>query len=447
MTGSVFDSALMGRLFPTGEVGRLFTDTAEIRAMLLVEGALAKAQGARGVIPETAAAVIHRAAMEIQIDPGALAEATGTNGVSVPALVTAFRAEIGAPEARVFVHWGATSQDIADTALMLRLRQALSLIAADVTSVVKALGALASAHAETPMAARTYGQHATPTSFGAVVAAWGMPLLGLLGELPALRDACLMVSLSGAAGTGSALGDEGPAVRADMAGALGLKDPGRGWHTDRTPILRIADWLTRLSLALGKMGEDLILHAQSDLAEVRLGGAGGSSTMPQKQNPVGPSVLVALARQATALHVALQSAGMQRFQRDGAAWFTEWMSLPQLVLGTASSAQTALRLATTTTPDAPAMARVFDGAGEMMMAEALSFALAETMPRPEAQAAVKALCRAATDRGEPLSRIVAEAHPDLSGDLFDPRTQMGQAPAEARAFARLAATASTSAGD
>lgn len=442
MTGSVFDSALMGRLFPTGEVGRLFTDTAEIRAMLLVEGALAKAQGAHGVIPETAAKVIHRAALEAQIDPGALTDATGTNGVSVPALVTAFRGEIGAPEARVFVHWGATSQDIADTGLMLRLRQALTLIAADLTAVVKALGTLAGAHAETPVAARTYGQHATPTSFGAIVAAWGMPLLGLLGELPVLRDACLMVSLSGAAGTGSALGEEGPAVRADMAAALALKDPGRGWHTDRTPILRIADWLSRVSLALGKMGEDLILHAQSDLAELRLGGAGGSSTMPQKQNPVGPSVLVALARQAVALHSALQSAGMQRFQRDGAAWFTEWMSLPQLVLGTAASAQTALRLATTTTPDTQAMARVFDGTGELMMAEALSFALAETMPRPEAQAEVKKLCLEAIDTGTPLSRIVATHHPDLATDLFEPKTQMGQAPAEARAFSQLAATVS-----
>ena len=439
MPASVFDSALYGRLFPTGEVGRLFTDTAEIRAMLLVEGALAKAQGARGVIPETAATQIHRAAMEAQIDPSALAEATGTNGVSVPALVAAFRAEIAAPEARVFVHWGATSQDISDTGLMLRLRQALSLIEAELVNATRALGALAADHAETPMAARTYGQHATPTAFGAVVAGWGMPLLDLLEELPPLRDACLLVSLSGAAGTSAALGPQAAEIRADIAAALALRDPGRSWHTDRAPILRIADWLTRLTLALGKMGEDLTLHAQSDLAEVRLGGAGGSSTMPQKQNPVGPSVLVALARQATALHGALQSAGMQRYQRDGAAWFTEWMALPQLVLGAASAAQTAARLAGTLTPDTAAMARVFAGPGEMMMAEALSFALAETMPRPEAQAAVKALCREATDTGSPLSQIVARHHPDLSQALFDPTTQLGLAPQEAWAFSERAA--------
>ncbi|CAN0585963.1 unnamed protein product [Ectocarpus sp. 12 AP-2014] len=187
------------------------------------------------------------------------------------------------------------------------------------------------------------------------------------------------------------------------------------------------------------MGEDMILHAQSDLGEIRLGGAGSSSTMPQKQNPVGPSVLVAIARQTSALNGALQGAGMQRFQRDGAAWFTEWMTLPQLVLSAASAAQTATRLATTTTADPLAMARVFSGTGEMMMAEALSFALADTMPRPDAQAAVKALCLSANETGQPLSQIVAQDYPDLPRDLFDPARQMGHAPAEARAFAARAA--------
>ena len=118
MAASVFDSALYAKLFATGETGRLFSDSAAIRAMLLVEGALAKVQGALGVIPELSAAAIHRASMEIQIDPGALADATGINGVSVPGLVAAFRAEMNAPEHAAYVHWGATSQDIIDTALM-----------------------------------------------------------------------------------------------------------------------------------------------------------------------------------------------------------------------------------------------------------------------------------------------------------------------------------------
>ncbi|HSG56947.1 MAG TPA: lyase family protein, partial [Paracoccaceae bacterium] len=199
MAASVFDSPLYSRLFPSGEVGKLFTDSAEVRAMLLVEGALAKAQGALGVIPETAAAYIHRAAMEVQIDPAALAAPTGQNGVSVPGLVAAFRTAMEAPEHAQYAHWGATSQDIIDTGLMLRLRQMLSLQQDMLTDTVRALGQLAADHATTPMAARTYGQHATPTSFGATLAHWGAPLLDLLAELPALLHSCLWVSLSGAA--------------------------------------------------------------------------------------------------------------------------------------------------------------------------------------------------------------------------------------------------------
>jgi len=248
MAGSVFDSLLFASLFPTGDAGRLFTDSAAIRAMLLVEGALAKVQGAQGVVPADSAAAIYRASMEIQVEPGSLAEATGQNGVAVPALVAAFRHEMQAPEHAQYVHWGATSQDIIDTGLMLRLRQALMLIEADLRLIIESLGILAETHAELPMAARTFGQHATPTSFGAVVAEWGMPLLGLIRELPQLRETCLLVSLSGAAGTASQLGPDGAQIRADLARAIGLNDPGHGWHTDRSAILRLADWTVRLKI-------------------------------------------------------------------------------------------------------------------------------------------------------------------------------------------------------
>ena len=214
MAASVFDSPLYARLFETGDAGRLFSDSAAIRAMLLVEGALAKVQGAQGVIPRDAAQAIHRASMEIQLDPGALAQETGENGVSVPALVAAFRAEMQAPEHAQYVHWGATSQDIIDTALMLRLRQALSLAEADLTSLIKMLGTQAQTHADLPMAARTYGQHATPTTWGAICAEWGAPLADALGALEGLRAGSLWVSLSGAAGTASALGPQAAQTRA-----------------------------------------------------------------------------------------------------------------------------------------------------------------------------------------------------------------------------------------
>lgn len=437
MAASLFDSALYGKLFNAGEAGRLFTDSAEVRAMLLVEGALAKAQGEMGIIPELSARAIHRATMELQVDPGGLAEATGSNGVSVPALVTAFRGLMQAPEHAQFVHWGATSQDIADSALMLRLRQALALIEADLVAVLDRLAALAEQHGALPMAARTYGQHATPTSFGAVVAAWGSPLLGLLGELEGLRNDCLLVSLSGAAGTAEALGPEAAALRAALAKALGLGDPGRSWHTDRAPVLRLADWCVRVSLALGKMGEDATELVETGIGELALGGAGGSSTMPQKQNPVGPSVLVALGRQGAALLSALHGAAMPRYQRDGAAWFTEWLSLPQVVLGAAASVRTAVKLVEGLVPQPSAMAAALGSGLGMIHAEALSFALAEQMSRPEAQAAVKALCKEALSSGTELRVLAARDFPDLDvAKLFDPSCQMGQAPAEAAAFAR-----------
>ena len=382
MAASVFDSPLYSRLFPSGEVGRLFTDSAEVRAMLLVEGALAKAQGALGVIPETAAAYIHRAAMEVQIDPAALADPTGQNGVSVPGLVAAFRSAMEAPEHAQYAHWGATSQDIIDTGLMLRLGRMLALQEEMLTDTLKALGRLAADHAATPMAARTYGQHATPTSFGATVAHWGSPLLDLLGELPALRQSTLWVSLSGAAGTSAALGPKAQETRAALAAALNLADPQRSWHSDRGPILRLADWQTRLALALGKMAEDLLLLTQTGMAEVSLGAAGASSTMPQKQNPVLPSAMAATARQAAGLNATLQGAALHRLDRDGAAWFTEWLTLPQLCLAATATLIHAQSLSKTLAPVPSAMLAAMTDGQNLIHAEALSFALARHLPRP-----------------------------------------------------------------
>jgi 3-carboxy-cis,cis-muconate cycloisomerase len=436
MAASVFDSPLYSRLFPAGEVGRLFTDSAEIRAMLLVEGALAKVQGALGVIPETAAAYIHRAAMEVQIDPAGLATPTGQNGVSVPGLVAAFRAAMEAPEHAQYAHWGATSQDIIDTALMLRLRQMLALQEEMLIATVKSLGALAEDHAGTPMAARTYGQHATPTSFGATVAHWGAPLLDLLAELPALRQSCLWVSLSGAAGTSAALGPKAAEIRAGIAEALHLHDPQRSWHSDRGPILRLAAWQTRLALTLGKMAEDLMILTQTGLNEVTLGAAGASSTMPQKQNPVLPSAIAATARHVAGLNATLQGAALHRLDRDGAAWFTEWLTLPQLCLATTATLVHAQSLSQSMRPNAGPMLAAMTEGQNLIHAEALSFVLAQHLHRPEAQAAIKSLCKQAGDTGADLADLAAAAYPDLDlAAVFDPAQQMGHALDEARRFA------------
>ena len=176
MPASPADSPLYARLFGDDEASRLISDSAEVRAMLLVEGALAKVQGELGVIPAESAAFLHRASFEVQIDPSALASETAVNGVPVPALVAAFRTVCNAPDHAAFAHWGATSQDIMDSALALRLKRLIELWEGRLDGLLAALGAVAAAHADLPMAARTYGQVATPTSFGAVVAGWGWPL-------------------------------------------------------------------------------------------------------------------------------------------------------------------------------------------------------------------------------------------------------------------------------
>jgi 3-carboxy-cis,cis-muconate cycloisomerase len=437
MAASLFDSTLYAKLFVTGDVGRLFTDSAEVRAMMIVEGALAKVQGALGVIPSPSAAFLHRASMEIQIDPSSLAEATGQNGVTVPGLVAAMRKHLEAPEHAQYLHWGATSQDIMDTGLMLRLRQMLAQHDDALAALLKALASLADEHAETPMTARTYGQHATPTSFGAAVANWGAPLLSLREELGALRAKGLWVQLAGATGTGAALGATAATQRQALAEALGLHDPERSWHADRSPILAIASWVTRLAIALGKMGDDLVLATQSGVEEVLLGQSGGSSTMPQKQNPVVPSAITALARHAISLNASLQGAGMPRQERDGAAWFTEWLTLPELCLTSSAALFKARDLAQTLRPRPEIMLAALTNGQNLIHAEALSFRLAEHMPRPEAQAAIKALAKDANATGADLAVLARAAYPHMPlDDIFDPAQQMGHAPADARAFVR-----------
>ena len=436
MPATPLDSALYRDLFGDVGVGQLFTDTAEIRGMMLVEGALAKAQGQLGVIPDTSAHAIHRAAHELQLDPASLAEATGQNGVPVPGFVAAFREEMNAPEHAQYLHWGATSQDIVDTGLALRLRQALSILDARLLALLARLGEMADAHATTPMVARTWGQAAVPTSFGAVVASWGAPMLRHRARLAEVRTAVEVVSLSGAAGTLAAM-DKGTQIRAALAQALDLSDPGASWHSTRDGPAALAGWITGVSGGLGKYGEDLIFLAATGIGEVHLSRAGSSSTMPQKSNPVGPSALVALARLNSALNGAMQSAAVHANQRDGAAWFTEWLTLPQMIIAAARGLATANEIAVTLTPNPDAMSANIDATGGAVFAEALTFELARAMPRPEAQTKVKSLVVDASANGSTLLEVAKKALTDIDIEtVFSATHQLGIAPEDARTFAK-----------
>ena len=426
MSVTPFDSALYRDLFGDAELARLVSDGAELRAMLLVWGALARAQAAQGLIPETAGAFLHRATMEVQIDPAGLAAATGRNGVCVPALVEATRAALEAPEHAQYLHWGATSQDIIDTGLALRLRQALARIAERLDRALDGMAALAETHAETPMAARTYGQVATPTTFGAVAAAWGEGLLAAREDLPALRRRVEIVTLDGAAGTLSMMGDAGPAIRAVMADALGLRDPGRVPHADRSHVAALSAWLTRLAGACGKAATDLLLLARD--GGVTFGAAGASSTMPQKANPVDASTIRALAQHVAALNGSLQSGAMTWDQRDGASWFAEWLALPQLVVATGKAM--GLLAALDVRVDPARLGRALNDPAGLVHAEALQFDLARDMPRPKAQAEIKRLAAIVAAEG---GSLVAAAGRDPAD--YAPARRWGLAPDVARAFA------------
>jgi 3-carboxy-cis,cis-muconate cycloisomerase len=441
MPASPLDSVIYRDLFGDAEVARLFTDSAEVRAMMLVEGALAKVQGKLGVIPELSGTAIHRASLELQLDPEALTEGAGKSGVPIPALVAQFRDLMQAPEHAQYLHWGATSQDIIDTALALRLRQSLSIFDARLRETARALADLAEAHARLAMVGRTFGQAAVPTSFGAMVAAWGQPILRHLTRLQPIRDDIQTVSLSGAAGTLSAMGNEGSSVRAGLAEALGLGDPGASRHATRDAMAALAAWMTGLSGSLGKMGVDLVAMTQSGIDEVALATTGGSSTMPQKSNPVLPSLLVAIATQNAALNSVMQQSLVHRQQRDGTAWFAEWLSLPQMVLLTARSTAIARELARSVAPNPAAMSRNIAATNGLMFAEALTFTLAKSMPRPKAEAAVKQLCAQSVQSGKSLTSLAKEEFPSLDfGTTFDASAQLGQAPSEALAFAKAART-------
>ena len=376
----------------------------------------------------------------MQIDAAGLAHETGQNAVVVPALIKALRTAMQAPEHAQYVHWGATSQDIIDTGLILRLQKALTIYQDRLTTLAKALGHLAQTYADLPMAARTWGQIATITSFGAVLASWGAPLIRHLDRLDELKPRLLQISLSGAAGTLSVMGDAGPQVRADLAQSLGLSDSPDSWHATRDNIAEVSAWMTLLIGNLGKMAEDMILLTQSGIEEVSFTTGGASSTMPQKSNPVLASLVAALARHASALNATMQGAMIHRQQRDGVAWLTEWLSLPQVCIATGRALAATNALTTEISPNPDKMAANIDNGRGLIYAEALTFAFARQMPRTDAQAAIKSLCAQAMATKVSLPDLAMAKWPDAGlAKICTPGAQLGTAPAQAHQFAQAAA--------
>ena len=406
MTGpGMFDALLVDEA-----VAAALNDAAMAGAMVRVERALALVQGRLGVIDAAAAARIDTALADFVPDLVDLAQGTRSSGVPVPALVAQLRRAIGG-EAGQRVHHGATSQDIVDTALLLCLRDALLFLDNRLNELIRDLAALADRHRGITMAARTRFQQAVPTVFGLKVAGWLAPLLRHRARLGELEPRLMQVQLGGAAGNLAALGADGPKVMAALAQELDLGCPAMPWHSQRDGLIELASWLSLLTGSLGKLGLDVLLLAQSEIAEVQEAEGGGSSTMPQKSNPVRAEALVTLARRNAAVVGGMHEAALHAHERDGTAWQLEWTVLPGMVAATGAALAHAATLARTLVVAPERMRATLAASHGLLLAEAVSFALAAHLPRSEAQQLVKEAAREALASGRDLIEVVSARSP------------------------------------
>ncbi|SDA61208.1 3-carboxy-cis,cis-muconate cycloisomerase [Mesorhizobium qingshengii] len=342
MTVSPFDHPLLSALLGDEEASRHFSVEAEIEAALAFESALAQAQAENGIIGKDAAAAIVSGLSSFRPDTALLRAAVARDGVMVPELVRQIRMAVGEPHGQK-VHFGATSQDVIDTGLMLRLKSVVEHLGLLLTETIIRLTSLDERFGGRALAGVTRMQAAIPIKVADRVRAWRAPLQRHQERLPEQSRRLLVVQFGGAAGTLEKFDDKGPAVRAALAARLGLADAPQ-WQSQRDALADFSGWLSLVTGSLGKFGQDIALMALGG-TEIELSGGGGSSAMPHKQNPVKAEALVALARfnatQLSGMHQAL----VHEQERSGAAWTLEWLLLPQMAVATAASLRLAAELA------------------------------------------------------------------------------------------------------
>ncbi|MCM6773542.1 3-carboxy-cis,cis-muconate cycloisomerase [Nocardia sp. CDC159] len=452
----VVDKGLLAPVRAGVPVERLVSDDAWLEAMVEVELALARAQARLGIIPAEAVGRISTAVREHRWDTRAIAEAARGAANPVVAFVQQLHRAVAEvdPTAADQVHWGSTSQDILDTATMLIAARALSAIIADVEATVDALGRLAREHRDTPVAARTLGMHAVPTTFGARVAVWMQGLLDARDRLRRVRDHGLPVQLGGAAGTSAsyvecARGSGGELATApaaqiytrlsdEFAAELSLAPIDAPWHSVRTPIADLAAVLALTSGALGKFAVDVIAQSRTEVREVAEPGAAGrgeSSAMPQKRNPVLSTLIRAAALQVPALSSTLYAAMLAEDERSPGAWHAEWQPLRECLLLVGGSAHTAAELAAGLTADSGRMGRVLALSRGQVVSERLSIRLIPLLGRTEAKKALQSAAFEAEARGRSLAEVLAENpavrrhfDPDQLARLLRPEEYLGVAP-------------------
>ncbi len=324
------DSPILGTLYGSDAMRAIFDEQTYFQRMLDVEAALARVQGRMGIIPADAAAAIAAAAKVENLSTQDLAASARNVGYPVVGLVAGLSKAAG--QAGGWTHWGATTQDIMDTATVLQVRDGLDLIETALQTILAALATQADTHRHTVMAGRTHLQQALPVTFGLKCAIWAMPFIHHLDRLSQIRTRVQTVEFAGAAGTLASLGDQGIAIMEALATELGLNAPLAPWHVCRDALAETVSFLGLISGTLAKIATDIILLAQTEVGEVAepyVAGRGQSSTMPQKRNPIASEYILAAARMVQGLVPVMQGAMAQDHERATGPWQAEALALPQ----------------------------------------------------------------------------------------------------------------------
>ncbi len=415
------------------------SDEARLQRMLDVEAALARAEAALGVIPKGAADPIAKACHANHFDIKSLGEASVAAGNLAIPLVKALTAEVrkNNAEAAGYVHWGATSQDIIDTALVLELRAAIDALTSELDRAIAGFTTLAEKHRHTPTVARTWLQQALPMPFGLKLAGYGAALARSRARLVRLRAEALVLQFGGAAGTLAALGERGLEVAEGLAKELKLPLPEAPWHTHRDRLAEIASALTILAGTCGKIARDVSLLMQTEVGEAFEPAGedrGGSSTMPHKRNPVASAAALAAATIAPQLCATLLAAEIQEHERAAGTWAAEWPTFPALCLVTSGALAAVVDIAEGLDIDIERMAQNLDLTGGQIMAEAIAFQLAGKLGKSVAHKLIEDASKRAHAEKRSLKdvllhdpRVTAHIPPSELPKLFDPLSYQGVA--------------------
>ncbi|MGD9844142.1 MAG: adenylosuccinate lyase family protein [Variibacter sp.] len=407
MPSTVFDSLLFRDMFGTADMRAIFSDEALVGRYLEVEAALARAQGKVGAIPAEAAAAIDKACHDIAIDYERLRRETENVGYPILPLVHQLAEAAGA--AGGYVHWGATTQDIMDTANVLQIRAALALVESELNATRDALAKLAAKHRDTPMAGRTHLQQALPVTFGYKVAVWLSSLDRHSERIAQLRPRVLVGEFAGAAGTLASIGGGGIAMQKAFCDELALAQPVITWHVARDGIAEAVALLGLITGTLAKIATDVMLMMSTEFGEVSepfAPGRGASSTMPQKRNPISCELMLAAAK-AVRQHVATALDGMVHdFERATGPWHLEWVAVPESFILTASALAQAKFMLSGLVVHAARMRANLDLTAGLIVAEAVMMAAAPKLGRQRAHDIVYDACRTAIERDKRLADIL-----------------------------------------